>query len=124
MNTVIALICGLILLGFCARFLFAVLATGREKFVPGHWMGIHAKELMASPQAWDAGHKAARPMFTIGAILSAIDAFAVVGMTGNLGLRHVFTVGGGSLILLIILWQVGRNAAIRAAKNTSAHKDL
>lgn len=86
-------------------------ASGR--LGPNHWAGIRIPSMMRSAAAWQAGHRAARPLTDIGAVGMAAAGVAVLPIRTG-GLFGVVVCAGVGWALVWLL--VGSRRASRAAR--------
>ncbi|PPI25187.1 hypothetical protein C5D34_11970 [Rathayibacter sp. AY1B1] len=102
----------LVLVFAAAAVVAAVECAARGRLGPNNLVGIRAASVMASDEAWQRGHQAARPCVWIGALL------AVTG--GSLSLvvdpthSNAFVLAGLSAFLIFVL--LGSAIAVRAAR--------
>lgn len=102
----------LVLVFAAAAVVAAVECAARGRLGPNNLVGIRAASVMASDEAWQRGHQAARPCVWIGTFL------AVTG--GSLSLvvdpthSNAFVLAGLSAFLIFVL--LGSAIAVRAAR--------
>ncbi|MDU0969340.1 MAG: hypothetical protein E7A62_09735 [Actinomycetaceae bacterium] len=115
-STVIAFIVGILLLLMAARYVAVVALTGKERFRVGHPLGLRSRELTASEEAWDAGHRAARPILLVTIVMAFLDAFLTVVMFQEMSVVATIIVGVIEVALILALAAVARSQAVRQAR--------
>lgn len=117
-STVVGLGIGLFLLGLATRYLATLVLTGKQKFSVGHPFGLHAAALRASEEAWDIGHRAARPLLIVTIVLAVVDAFAIVVVMPGAPVLVVIGVGLVAIALVFGLAALARSVAVKAVRDT------
>jgi hypothetical protein len=104
----------LIVFAGCAVVFGTTLAAARGRLGVNHLAGIRFAHVMASPQAWRAGHRAALVPVTVGcalAVVSAVVPVVVSGLTD--GAQGAWIVGSMIVLLVGVLggaWRADRAA--------------
>lgn len=105
----------LIVFAGCADVFGATLAAARGRLGVNHLAGIRFAHVMASPAAWQAGHRAALVPVTVACALAVATAVVLV-VAGGLsdGAQGAWIVG--SMVVLLVGVLVGAWRADRAAR--------
>ncbi|ROS56396.1 hypothetical protein [Frigoribacterium sp. PhB118] len=103
-----------IMLAACAVVFGTTLAAARGRLGVNHLAGIRLQHVMASPEAWQAGHRAALVPITVTCALTAGAAFVPVVVGGlTEGAQGAWVIG--STVVLLIGALVSAGVANRAA---------
>lgn len=90
-----------IMLAACAVVFGTTLAAARGRLGVNHLAGIRLQHVMASPEAWQAGHRAAFVPITVTCVLTAGTAFVPVVVGGLTEGAQGAWVIGSTVVLLI-----------------------
>lgn len=108
-----------IMLAACAVVFGTTLAAARGRLGVNHLAGIRLQHVMASPKAWQAGHRAALVPITVTCVLTAGVAFVPVVVGGlTEGAEGAWVIG--STVVLLIGALVSAGVANRAATDVLA----
>jgi len=108
-----------IMLAACAVVFGTTLAAARGRLGVNHLAGIRLQHVMASPEAWQAGHRAALVPITVTCALTAGAAFVPVLVRGlTEGAQGAWVIG--STVVLLIGALVSAGVANRAATDVLA----
>jgi hypothetical protein len=110
------IVVSLIVFAACAVVFGTTLAAARGRLGVNHLAGIRLQHVMASSEAWQAGHRAALVPITVSCALMAGAAFVPV-VVGELteGTQGAWVIG--STVVLLIGALVSAGLANRAAKD-------
>lgn len=108
-----------IMLAACGVVYGTTLAAARGRLGVNHLAGIRLQHVMASPEAWRAGHRAALVPMTVTCALTAGAAFVPV-VAGGLteGAEGAWVIGSAVVLLIGALASAG--VANRAATDVLA----
>jgi hypothetical protein len=106
----------LIVFAACAVVFGTTLAAARGRLGVNHLAGIRLEHVMSSPEAWQAGHRAALVTITVTCALTAGTAFVPVVVGGlTEGAQGAWVIG--STVVLLIGALVSAGVANRAARD-------
>ncbi|MBD8141228.1 SdpI family protein [Frigoribacterium sp. CFBP 13605] len=109
----------LIILAACAVVYGTTLAAARGRLGVNHLAGLRLQHVMASPEAWRAGHRAALVPITVTCAITAGVAFVPVVVGGlTEGAQGAWVIGSTVVLLLGALVSAG--VANRAATDVIA----
>lgn len=105
----------------CAVVFGTTLAAARGRLGVNHLAGIRFAHVMASPEAWQAGHRAALVPVAVGCALAVVAAVVPVVATGlPAGARGAWIVGSTIALLVGVLggaWRADRAAVAVLGKS-------
>lgn len=108
----------LVVFAACAVVFGTTLAAARGRLGVNHLAGIRFRHVMASPEAWQAGHRAALVPVTVGCAL-AVGSIVVPLVVGPSEEAIAFW-AAGSMIVLLFGTLVGAWRADQAATDVLA----
>ncbi|MBD3689516.1 hypothetical protein H8R18_08290 [Nanchangia anserum] len=107
---------GVLMLILAARYVAAMALTGKECFRLGHPLGLRGVQLRTDEAAWDAGHRAARPLLGVAAAVAALNALGTIGLVGGMGTLPQVIIVVIQFALILAIAEIARRVAIREAR--------
>lgn len=112
----------LIIFAGCAVVFGTTLAAARGRLGVNHLAGIRFPHIMASPEAWRAGHRAALLPVTVGCALAVVTAIVPAAVSGlSDGAQGAWIVGSMIVLLIGVLggaWRADRAALAESASSS------
>ncbi|MET4052580.1 hypothetical protein ABID81_001950 [Frigoribacterium sp. PvP054] len=112
----------LIVFAGCAVVFGTTLAAARGRLGVNHVAGIRFDHVLASPEAWQAGHRAALVPVTVGCALAVVTATVPVVARGlSEGAQGAWIVGSTIVLLVGVLggaWRADRAAVVVLSGST------
>ena len=105
----------LIVLAGCTVVFWTTLAAARGRLGVNHLAGIRFRHVMASPEAWQAGHRAALVPVTVGCALAVGSVVVPLVMGPSEDAMAIWAIGSMAALLFGTL--VGAWRADQAATN-------